>query len=322
MGHAENFYLENFSLAGVIGESIVFESSNPRNYSEAIGSHHQIERINISGKLFVASPDSSSPVVIVVPGSLGVGENHLQHAETIVSQGMAAFVLDPFTNRNVQSTVANQTPFSFAARAVDVLMALETIARHPAIDADRISAQGHSRGGSAVLMASMRQFADPIIGSNLYFKGIYAVYPWCGHQFLKPSVGQTQVRAIVGERDDWLSVQQVQSQIQAITLAGGDASIRIVEGASHSFDREEEVHEIPEASVAPAAPTVYLDATGAMIDPLAGESDSLSTDRTHFMAAIEGGFGRRGAHMGGFGEQPDIFREDMSEFHKSVLLKK
>tara|TARA_Y100000817_G_C16819522_1_gene528247 strand:+ start:64 stop:1029 length:966 start_codon:yes stop_codon:yes gene_type:complete len=319
VGHAENFYLENFSLAGVVGESIVFESGNPLNYFEAIEAPHQIERINISGKLFIASSDNLSPAVIVVPGSLGVGENHLQHAETIVSQGIAAFVIDPFANRNVESTVANQTPFSFAASAFDVLMALETIAKHPKIDANRISAQGHSRGGSAVLMASTRQFADPIIGSNLCFEGVYAVYPWCGHQFLKPSVGHTKVRAIVGERDDWLSVQQVQSQIQAVALDGGDASIRIVKGASHSFDWDEEVYEIPEASVAPEAPTVYLDATGAMIDPVTGEANSLSTDRTHFLAAIEGGFGRRGAHVGSSGEQAYIFREDMLQFHKSTL---
>ncbi len=319
MGHTDNFHLDDFSLAGVTGESIVFESANPKNYFEAINNPKDCERIHITGKLFVAARNHLSPVVIIVPGSLGVGENHLEHAETIVSAGLAAFVLDPFTNRQVESTVANQTPFSFAASAFDVLMALQVVAGHPAIDADRISAQGHSRGGSAVLMSCMHQFSGPIIGEMCSFQGVYAVYPWCGHQFLRPSVGVTRVRAILGERDDWLSVQQVQSQIQAIGLTGGDASIRIVEGASHSFDRNEEVHKIHEASVAPEALTVYVDIDGAMIHPVTGEPDPLATDRTHFMAAIEGGFGRRGAHMGGFGSQPAIFREDMLQFHKSVL---
>ena len=56
-----------------------------------------------------------------------------------------------------------------------------------------------------------------------------------------------------------------------------------------------------------------------MIDPVTGEANSLSTDRTHFLAAIEGGFGRRGAHVGSSGEQAYIFREDMLQFHKSTL---
>ena len=46
MGHAENFYLENFSLAGVVGESIVFESGNPLNYFEAIEAPHQQGKVH------------------------------------------------------------------------------------------------------------------------------------------------------------------------------------------------------------------------------------------------------------------------------------
>ena len=319
MGLAEDFFQPNFSLNGILGEVLYVESRNPRNYYDSLNASDACEKIEITGKLFLIQRAEVSPVVIIVPGSLGVGENHLQHAETIVSQGVSVFVLDPFTNRNVKSTVANQTPFSFAASAFDVLMALQTLSEHPAIDQDQISAQGHSRGGSAVLMASIRQFADPIVGADVSFKGVYAVYPWCGHQFHTPSIGRTKLRAIVGERDNWLSVQQVQSQIQAISLNGGEASIRIVQGAAHSFDRAEEVYEISEASVAPEAPTIYLDAAGSMIDPVTGEADSTATDRTHFISAIESGFGRRGAHMGGVGEQPSIFREDMLKFHLVVL---
>ena len=114
-------------------------------------------------------------------------------------------------------------------------------------------------------------------------------------------------------------IQEYLPQIQAISLNGGEASIRIVQGAAHSFDRAEEVYEISEASVAPEAPTIYLDVTGSMIDPVTGEADSTATDRTHFISAIESGFGRRGAHMGGVGEQPSIFREDMLKFHLVVL---
>ena len=113
-------------------------------------------------------------------------------------------------------------------------------------------------------------FADAIVGPDYGFKSVYAVYPWCGHQFVTPDVGETTIRAIVGERDEWVSVQQIQSQIQSINLCGGDASVRIVTSAAHSFDKEEEVHMIPEASVSPNAPRIFLGPDGAMIDPYSG----------------------------------------------------
>jgi len=309
---------QSVTLAGVEGHNVDVPSANPLNYHQAVNGPDGCEPLDVDGKLFLPSADAPLPLVMVVPGSLGVGESHLMHATTLVEAGYAVFVLDPFGPRAVESTVANQTQYSFAASAFDVLAALRVLASHEAIDATRICAQGHSRGGSAVLTAAMRAFADPIVG-DLAFAGVYAVYPWCGHQFARPDVGPTRIRAIVGDRDDWLSVQQVQAQVQAIGLIGGDATVRVVGGAWHSFDREEEVYEIPEASVAPAAPTTYLTDDGAMVDHRTGQPDPTLTDHDMFMAAIDSDLGRWGAHIGSIGDQPDLFRADMLAFHASVL---
>lgn len=309
---------QSVTLAGVEGHNVDVSSANPVNYHRAVNDPDGCEPLLADGKLFLPSADAPLPLVMVVPGSLGVGESHLAHAATLVEAGYAVFVLDPFGPRAVESTVANQTQYSFAASAFDVLAALRVLASHEAIDATRICAQGHSRGGSAVLTAAMRAFADPIVG-DLAFAGVYAVYPWCGHQFARPDVGPTRIRAIVGDRDDWLSVQQVQAQVQAIGLIGGDATVRVVGGAWHSFDREEEVYEIPEASVAPTAPTTYLTDDGSMVDYRTGQPDPTLTDHDMFMAAIDSDLGRWGAHIGSIGDQPDLFREDMLAFHASVL---
>jgi len=320
MDGVERFRDRSVTLAGVVGRNVEIPSANPVNYHQAINDPGGCEPLLADGKLFLPRADGPLPVVMVVPGSLGVGESHLGHAATLLEAGYATFVLDPFGPRSIVSTVANQTHYSFAASAFDVLATLRVLADHDTIDADRISAQGHSRGGSAVLTAAVRSFADPIVGNRLALAGVYAVYPWCGHQFAHPDVGPTRVRAIVGDQDDWLSVQQVQSQVQAINLTGGEASIRVVGGASHSFDRSEELHEIPEASVAPGAPTTYIDDAGSMIDSLTGGPDASITDRDMFMAAIDAGKGRLGAHIGSIGAQPEIFRQDMLAFHDSVLV--
>ncbi len=317
MDRLEDFGSEHFELSGVIGESMEFVSANPLNYAQAISNPSKCEQVPIHGKMFLPESSQPLPAVIIVPGSLGVSENHLSHAETLLNEEIAVVVLDPFSTRGIASTVSNQTQYSFAASAFDVLAALRALYSFSQIDSTRISAQGHSRGGSAVLTAAIRAFADPIIGPEYVFKSVYAVYPWCGHQFVTPYVGTTTVRAIVGELDDWVSTQQVQSQIQAINLCGGNASIRIVPEAAHSFDKEEQLHTIPEASVSPNAPTVYLEDDGSMIDPYSDSSTPEATDRTYFLKAVEAGHGRRGAKIGGTKEQQQAFRTDMLAFHKS-----
>ncbi len=86
------------------------------------------------------------PLVIVVPGSLGVAPSHVTHAETLTDNGIAAFVLDNFGGRDVTSTVANQTQFSFAASAYDVLAAWVLLSAIP-----RSTARGLVRKATAAV---------------------------------------------------------------------------------------------------------------------------------------------------------------------------
>ncbi|NND75697.1 MAG: hypothetical protein HKN44_11890 [Ilumatobacter sp.] len=307
------------TLAGVAGEAITIATANPRNYRDAIADPGAAPTVAIGATLFLPSGEANQPVVIMVPGSLGVGPNHVAHSETLVAAGFGVLLLDPFGARGVESTVANQTPYSFAASAHDLLAALRTLREHPLVDGARVNAQGHSRGGSAVLTAAMRRFADPIVGVGAGFAGVYAVYPWCGHQFVDAGVGSTAVRAILAEADEWCSVQQAQAQVHAIGRTGADATVRIVPGAAHSFDRLEPVHELADAAVAPQAPTVYLADDGAMIHPHTGDADPALTDLDMFLLAHAAGFTRRGASIGGVGDQPDVFRADMLAFHTRTL---
>ncbi len=306
---------DDVTYAGVRGENLVVPSANPRNHHEAITNPTGCAPVDIDAKLFVPPGAGPFPTVIVVPGSLGVGPNHEAHAETLVGAGFAVCVVDPFGPRSVASTVANQTHYSFAASAFDVLATLRVLRTRREIDDERVAAQGHSRGGSAVLTAACRRFADPIVGDDVALAAVYAVYPWCGQQFLDPSVGPTRVRAIIGDRDEWCSVQEVQGLVNAMRARGADATVRIVSGAAHSFDRLEEPYTIAEASVAPTAPTVMLADDGAMIDAAVGEPDPALVDGDLFRAAVARGFGRRGAAIGGVGGEPALFRADMLAFH-------
>jgi dienelactone hydrolase len=306
---------------GVRGQNIEIASANPLNYWQVISDPGAMPRLTIDGKLFLPpGARGPVPVVVVVPGSLGIAATHLTHAETLVDLGIAAFVLDPFGPRSITSTVSNQTQYSFAASAYDVAATVAALAKRPAIDPRRIGLQGHSRGGSAVLTAVSRRFCEAIHDPALSVRSVLAAYPWSGHQFLDPDIGTTDVRAIVGDQDDWVSPQQIQGHIQAIRLRGGTASIRIVAGAEHSFDRHEPLQKFPDAAVSPAAPTSYLADDGAFIHPTTGEADPKLVDRDLAVYALKAGYGVRGATIGSQGNQAALFRDEMTRFFHRTLL--
>jgi len=305
------------------GQNVEIPSASPINYHQVISKPAEMPAVTIDGKLFVPASGRSAaekwPLVMIVPGSLGVAPSHVAHAETLTRAGFATFVLDSFGARGVTSTVANQTQFSFAASAYDVLAAWKVLSRLPGIDASRIGAQGHSRGGSAVLTAATRCFADAVVGKGVGLKGVLAGYPWSGHQFRNPGVGATSIRVLVGDADEWCSPMQVQGHCQAIRLSGGDVTMRLIAGAHHSFDRGTAISDIAEASVSPAAPTAYIADDGALIHPTSDAPDAALTDRDLMIYALKSGYGRKGAKIGSRAGDAELFRTDMLAFWQRAL---
>ena len=305
---------------GAKGEDIAIPSASPVNYHQLITAPGEMPRTVIDGKLFRpvdARPPYAS--VMVVPGSLGVAPSHVRHAETLCDLGFATCILDSFAARGVTSTVANQTQFSFAASAGDVLAAYRVLAGMDDIDAQRIGAQGHSRGGSAVLMAASRCLADAVLGKHDGLAAVLAAYPWCGQQFENPTVADTEVLVLMGDADEWCAPVQVQAQCHAIRLVGGKAAMRLVAGAHHSYDRDTPLELIADAAVAPGAPITYLADDGAMILPQSDAADPDLVDRDGFVQALKSGHGRRGAHIGSAPGEAELFRKDMIAFWQQAL---
>lgn len=310
---------------GSIGEPMKIETANPLNYHQVLNNLGNAPKVHIWAQLFRPPRTAHSPrllpAIMIVPGSLGVAESHLAHAETLCAMGFIVLVLDPFGARGVSSTVANQVQYSFAASALDVLSGLRVLQALPDVDPTRIGAQGHSRGGAAVFLAAMKRFADPVLGPKVPpLRAVYAAYPWCGHQFDDPDSGTTRIRMLVGEKDEWCSPSQVQAAAHSVKLRGGDASFRLVPGAHHSFDRETPITNVKDASVSPNAPTVYLANDGSMIHPVTGVASAASTDRDLMVWAIKAGYGVKGAKIGGADGSAALFREDMKRFWKEALM--
>ncbi len=94
---------------GATGRNIDIPSASPVNYHQVVSHPAAMPRITIDGKLFMPpAARGRLPLVMIVPGSLGVAPSHVAHAEVLNEMGIAAFVLDSFGARGVTSTVANQ----------------------------------------------------------------------------------------------------------------------------------------------------------------------------------------------------------------------
>jgi dienelactone hydrolase len=305
---------------GARGRNIDIPSASPLNYHQVISDPSRMPSIVMDGKLFMPpGVKTPAPVVMIVPGSLGVAPSHVAHAEALNERGIAAFVLDNFGARGVTSTVANQTHFSFAASAYDVLATLKVLQGLPEIDPSRVGAQGHSRGGSAVLMAATRRLADAVIGQDAGLRGVLAAYPWCGHQFLDPRVGDTDVRVIMGDADEWCSPMQVQGYCRTVQLTGGKIAMRLIGGAQHSFDRGTGIETLADASVSPAAPTAYVADDGAFLHPLDDKPNPLLMDRDLMVYGLKAGYGRKGAKIGSRDGESELFKADMLAYWTRVL---
>ena len=298
---------------GIVGSPCELEPSNPVDFHQAVCAPAQAERARIHAQVFRPA-GAARAVVVVVPGSVGVAPSHVDKARRLTDAGIAALLVDPFGARGVSSTVANQAQYSFAASATDVAAAVAWLRAQDEFASLAIGTQGHSRGGAAVLSALT---LAELQGAPLGVAGVYAAYPWCGQQFLNPRPGTARIRAIVGDRDDWCLPQQVQGALQAFRLAGGDASWRIVAGAHHGFDRAGPVEHVPEASVAPGAPTVYIRDDGVCLHPATGEAGE--SERALMRYGIDAGYGVRGAHLGSEGDLADVFHEDMMRFWQETF---
>ena len=103
-------------------------------------------------------------------------------------------------------------------------------------------------------------------------------------------------------------------------LRGATATIRIVPGARHSFDRGEPVRRVENAAVSPAAPTAYVTDDGAFIHPATGEADAKLVDRDIAVYALKAGYGVRGATLGSQDDEAALFRDEMARFFRRTLL--
>jgi dienelactone hydrolase len=310
------FARQTVVLNGTTGKPLAFNSANPRNFEQIIAGA-ALPPVELDGQLFLPAGKAPHPVVILIPGSGGVGAHHLKHAEALLKAGLGVYVLDPFSKRGVTSTSDDQTQISFAASTYDLLAAARMLATLPTVDRQRLGAVGYSRGGAAVSLAVSEQLSHAALGKQLKFKAAMTGWAWCGYQFQNATTTATAVRYALGDSDNWVAPALCQAQANAIAQRNPQVSVRLFKGANHGFGYAIPLSEFPNAFKAFNAPAMFMNDRGTFVDWYSGEpmpgADDLALMR---LAAPWVG---RGVKVGSQPGQSEAFTADMVDFFSKHL---
>ena len=137
-----------------IQEEIRFESANPFSLSDIILHLDEQEKQEVFGQLTIPidslHPEKKYPVILGVAGSLGWRNHHRDYLKMYQDLGFATFELNSFKSRGITSSKVSRSSHH-CRNHLRCLRALEALAKHPQIDADRVAITGWSLGGGVTL---------------------------------------------------------------------------------------------------------------------------------------------------------------------------
>lgn len=144
---------------------------------------------------------------MLVHGSGGISGSTDLWARDLNSIGIAAFILDCFSGRGIASTVADQDQLSSLAMMVDAYRALDLLAAHPGLRADRIAVMGFSKGAVAAIYSAMDRF-NHLHGSPSHRFAVHVgLYAPCNVRYAgDTAVAPVPLRFFHGTADDYVSI--------------------------------------------------------------------------------------------------------------------
>jgi dienelactone hydrolase len=190
-----------------------------------------------SGQLRIAQGASRLPVVVLQHGSGGVGGNLEMWAREFNAMGISTFILDGFTGRGLTQVSSDQARLGRLNFVLDIYRALEILAKHPRVDSTRIALMGFSRGGQAVLYASVKRFQQTWNKSGVDIVAYIPFYPDCMTRYVADTdIAERPIRIFVGAPDDYNPAAPCKAHVERLRAAGRDVQLTEYPNAPHSFD--------------------------------------------------------------------------------------
>jgi dienelactone hydrolase len=217
---------------------IFFSSENLGTFRKILAGEGQSTPVTISGTLKIPKQVSGKvSAVIILHGVGGVYEHYFQVAGMLNDMGIAAFVVDSFEPRGIQSGVEilKEVFHSYCVRISDAYAALELLSTHPRIDRDRIAVLGFSHGATVSLLAPSERIRQSFIADDLRFAASIAYYPSCSMQLQDIDTTDTPVLMLLAEKDNMCPVKACLDYAQRSKNVGADVKVIVYEGAYHGF---------------------------------------------------------------------------------------
>jgi dienelactone hydrolase len=193
--------------------------------------------VTIAGQLRIAQGAGRLPVVVLEHGSGGVGGNLEMWAREFNAMGISTFTLDGFTGRGLTQVSTDQAKLGRLNFILDIYRALDILAKHPRVDTSRIALMGFSRGGQAVLYASVNRFQQTWNKSGLEFVAYIPFYPDCMTSFVaETDIADRPIRIFAGAPDDYNPPARCRAYMERLRAAGRDVQLTEYPNAPHSFD--------------------------------------------------------------------------------------
>ena len=168
-----------------------------------------------------------------------LSQRHQAWGELWAGHGYVALLVDGFGPRGYAQGFPRHSYDSrpealneVTVRPLDAYGALAFLRARSDVDGARIGLQGWSNGGSATLAAMA---AAP---NHDGFKAALVFYPACGlkGQFETGYKPYAPTRVFMGTADEEVSPKRCKTLVDASSAQGGDITIRLYPGATHSFD--------------------------------------------------------------------------------------
>jgi dienelactone hydrolase len=177
------------------------------------------------------------PAVVVLHGCAGVTAGETQTAAMLRSNGIATFVVNSFTGREVMSVCRGFRAVNMSSVVTDAYRALALLAAHPRIDPSRIAVIGFSFGGRAAVWASYPRFREIYGMESPRFAAHLAYYPAaCFIQLADEDRVDAPIRIFHGTADDWTPIAPCRDYVARLHRTGRDIALFEYEGALHGFN--------------------------------------------------------------------------------------
>jgi dienelactone hydrolase len=193
--------------------------------------------VTLTGTLSIAQGSGKLPVAILMHGSGGIGANIPPWVQALNANGISTFTIDGFTGRGLTGVGTNQILLGRLNFTLDMYRALEVLAKHPRIDANRVALIGFSRGGQGVLFASLERFHKLWNTSGVGIQAYIPFYPDCGTAYRgDTATTAAPIRIHHGEPDDYNPLKSCLAYVDRLKTAGRDVTITTYPDAQHGFD--------------------------------------------------------------------------------------